>query len=78
MRPEIVWRNEQKIAFFEAEFGIADFPLQHLGTNRTFINIEEGDVVVGNFVKKDDELHEVGIRLLPEGLFAAPKQVVDE
>ena len=28
-------------------------------------------------MEKDDELHEVGICLLPEGLFAAPKQVVD-
>ena len=27
MRPEIVRGNEQEIAFFEAEFGIADFPL---------------------------------------------------
>ena len=29
-------------------------------------------------MEKDDELHEVGICLLPEGFFAAPKQVVDE
>src|SRR5208337_2361741 len=52
--------------------------LQHVGTNSAFVDIEKGDVVVGDLVEQDDELYEVGVGLLPEGLFASAKKVVDE
>ena len=46
--------------------------------NGTPIDIEERDVVVGNLVKKNDELHEIGVCLLPEGFFAAAEKVVQK
>src|SRR5882762_4404328 len=42
------------------------------------VDIEEGDVVVGDLMKKDDELDEVGVRLLPEGFLATAEKVVQE
>src|SRR5712664_40034 len=42
------------------------------------VDIEERDVVVGDLVKKDDELDEVGVRLLPEGFLATAKEIVQE
>src|SRR5229473_4749834 len=42
------------------------------------VDIEERDVVVGNLVKKDDELDEIGVRLLPEGFLASAKEIVQE
>ena len=78
MLKEIVWQDEQEAAFFAAQFGIADSPLQHLGRNRAFIHIKERHVIVGNLVQKDDELHQVRISLLPERLPAPAKQVVDQ
>src|SRR5229473_59392 len=46
--------------------------------NGALVDIEERDVVVGDLVKKDDELDEVGVRLLPEGFLATAKEIVQE
>src|SRR5258707_12355179 len=42
------------------------------------VDIEEGYVVVGGLMKKDDEFDEVGVRLLPEGLLSTSEKVVQE
>ena len=42
MCPEIVRRDEQEVALFEAEFRVADLALQHVGANRAFVDIEQG------------------------------------
>src|SRR5208283_5954710 len=78
VRPEVLRWDEQEVALFETEFRVADLSLQHVGTNSAFVDIEQGDVVVGDLVEQDDELYEVGVGLLPEGFFASSKQVVDE
>src|SRR6202042_1937577 len=36
------------------------------------------DVVVGDLVQKDDELHEVSVGLLPEGFLATAEKVIQE
>ncbi len=51
---------------------------EFVGRNGALIDIEESHVIVGDLVKQNDELHEVGVRLLPEGLLALAKQVVQE
>src|SRR5439155_18531690 len=42
------------------------------------VDIEEGDIVVGGLMKEDDELDEVGVRLLPERFLATAEKVVQE
>src|SRR5271168_3083519 len=46
--------------------------------NRALVDIEERDVVVGGLMKEDDELHEVGVGLLPERLLATAKEIIEE
>ena len=42
------------------------------------IDVKERDVVVSDFVKQDDELHEVGVGLLPEGFFAFAEEIIEQ
>src|SRR5208283_424714 len=42
------------------------------------VDIEECNVVVGGLMKKNDELDEIGVRLLPERLLAPAKEIVQE
>jgi hypothetical protein len=46
--------------------------------DRALVYIEEGDVVIGDLMQEDDELDEVGVRLLPEGFLASAKKVVQK
>jgi len=46
--------------------------------DRALVDIEERYVVIGDLVKEDDELDEVGVRLLPERLLASAKEIVEE
>ncbi len=59
-------------------FGLRDPVFEERRRDRALVDIEEGDVVVGDLVKKDDELHEIGVRLLPEGLLAAAEKIVQK
>ena len=40
--------------------------------------LEQRHIVVEHLVEQDDELHEVGVRLLPERLLAFPEDVVQQ
>ena len=55
-----------------------DAPVQELGIDRALLNIKQGHVVVSDFVKLDDELDQIGVRLLPEGLLAFAKEIVQQ
>src|SRR5580704_15654941 len=46
--------------------------------DRALINIEEGHIVVGDLVKKDDEFNEVRVRLLPERFLTATEKIVQK
>src|SRR5258708_24803044 len=46
--------------------------------DRALIDIEEGHVVVGDLVKKDDEFNEVRVRLLPERFLTATEKIVQK
>jgi hypothetical protein len=58
--------------------GLGDAVFKERRRDRALIDIEERDVVVGGLMKKDDELHEVGVGLLPEGFLATAKEIVEE
>src|ERR1700733_10386321 len=42
------------------------------------VDIEEGHIVVGHLMKKDDEFDKVGVRLLPEGFLPASEEIVQK
>src|SRR6266851_5799892 len=44
----------------------------------TTIDIEQGHVVVGDLMKKDDELDQIRVGLLPEGLFSFAEEIVQK
>jgi hypothetical protein len=69
-------RDEGKTLIKKELFGLLDSLLQKLGGNRTIIDIEESYVIKSDLMKKNDELHEVGVGLLPEGFLALAEQVV--
>ena len=58
--------------------GLRDPFFEERRRDRALVDIEEGDVVVGDLMKKDDELDEVGVRLLPEGFLATAKEIVQK
>src|SRR6266446_343345 len=68
--------NEDKMFVKKKLFCLLDSLLQEPWGNRTVINIEEGHVVEGHLVEQDDELHEVGVGLLPEGFLAFAEEVI--
>src|SRR6202795_633372 len=58
--------------------GLRDPFFEERRRDRALVDIEEGDVVVGDLMKEDDELDEVGVRLLPEGFLATAKEIVQK
>ena len=57
---------------------LLDLRFQQLPADGAFVDIEQGDVVVKDLVEQDDELHHVGVGLLPEGFLAAAEQVGEQ
>ena len=58
--------------------GLRDPLLEQRRRDGALVDIEEGHVVVGRLVKKNDELDEIGVRLLPEWFLAATEEIVQE
>ena len=58
--------------------GLRDPFFEERRRDGALVDIEEGNVVVGGLMKEDDELDEVGVGLLPEGLLATAEQIVQE
>jgi hypothetical protein len=58
--------------------GLRDPFFEERRRDGALVDIEEGNVVVGSLMKKDDELDEVSVGLLPEGLLATAEKVVQE
>jgi hypothetical protein len=50
----------------------------HPAIDGAFVDVEEGHVVTGDLVQLDDELHEVGVGLLPEGFLALAEEIVEQ
>src|SRR5258708_1685488 len=58
--------------------GLRDPFFEQRRRDGALVDIEEGYVVVGGLMKKNDEFDEVGVRLLPEGLLSTSEKVVQE
>jgi hypothetical protein len=58
--------------------GLRDPFFEERRRDGALVDIEEGDVVVGGLMKENDELDQVGVRLLPERLLATTEKVVQE
>jgi hypothetical protein len=67
---------DQDVFAFKACLALLNLALEELRIDPTGVNVEQRRVVVKDLVKKDDELHQVRISLLPERLLAATEQVV--
>src|ERR1019366_306512 len=61
----------------EPFLGFLKSPFDKVWRDGAFIDIEEGDVIVGNLMKKDDELHEIGVSLPAEVAFDFEHQPTD-
>src|ERR1700687_4989351 len=55
-----------------------DLLLYQIRVDRALVNVKERHVIVENLVEEDDELHKVGVCLLPERLLALSIKVVQE
>src|SRR5579864_9006235 len=73
-----LFRDQHGIRLGEPPLCFVDFLFQRGGVYRTFIDIEQSYVVERYLMEKDDELDQVRIRLLPEGLFTPPEEVVEQ
>src|SRR5271163_3108465 len=58
--------------------GLCDALFEKGRRNGALIHIEKRNVVVGGLMKEDDELHEVGVGLLPERLLATAKEIIEK
>src|SRR5882724_954078 len=59
-------------------FGFLNSLLKVRRRDSALVDIEEGDVVVGDLMKKDDELDEICVRLLPEGFLSLAEKIVEK
>src|SRR5580658_3032722 len=76
--PINLWGDGDIVASEKDLLGFGDPLFKEGWGDRALIDIEERDVVVGDLVEKDDELHEVGVSLLPERFLAAAEEIVQE
>src|ERR1700683_3316489 len=76
--PINLWNDGDIVASEKDVLGFGDPFFEKRWGDRALIDIEERDVVVGDLVEKDDELHEVGVSLLPERFLAAAEEIVQE
>jgi hypothetical protein len=74
--PIDLWRNGYVVVTENDILGLRDPLLEQRRRDGALVDIKESHIVVGGFMKKDDELDEIGVRLLPERLLATAEQVV--
>src|ERR1700733_11146468 len=72
------WDNGNIVASENDVLGFGDPFFEEGWGDCALVDIEERDVVVGDLVEKDDELHEVGVSLLPERFLAAAEEIIQE
>src|ERR1700751_2882482 len=70
--------NQQVVSRGKEALRFGDLGLDFVGVYGRLVNVEQGYVAIEHLVQQDDELHQIGVGLLPEGFFATPKQIVEE
>src|SRR5277367_145113 len=77
--PEIVLLPKlDGIGLGKPPFRFIDFSFECGVVDRPLVDIEERHIIKSDLVKKDDELHQIGVGLLPKGFLATPEEVVQE
>ncbi len=71
-------RDGHVVAPENIALSLSDPLFEEFRRDGALVDIEEGDVVVGDLMKEDDELHKVGVCLLPEGFLATAKKVIQK
>ena len=72
----VVWVDEQEFAGLEERLPPGYASRKKVRVDGAFVDVEERDVAVDRLVQQDDELDDVRIGLLPEGLLPRPKRLV--
>ena len=70
--------KQDGIGLGEPAFRFIDFSFECGVVDRTLVDIEQGHIIKRNLMKKDDELDEIRVCLLPEGFLASPEEVIQE
>ena len=70
--------KQDGIGLAKPPFRFVDFSFECGIVDRALVDIEEGHIIKRDLVKKDDELHQIGVGLLPKGFLAAPEEVIQE
>jgi len=68
--------KQDGIGLGEPAFRFIDFSFECGVVDRTLVDIEQGHIIKRNLMKKDDELHQVRVGLLPERFLASPEEVI--
>ena len=76
--PEVVRRDQDETAIFQAAFRVMDLALEDFGCDGAFVDVEQGDIVIGDLVQQDDEFDQIRVGLLPEWFPSLSKQVVQQ
>ena len=70
--------NGDEVPSHDDLFGLLNAFFKQRRRDGAFIDVEERDVIVGDLVKKDDELDEIRVGLLPEGFLTPAEKVVQK
>src|SRR5262249_198370 len=76
---QIFFLPEQNgIGLDEPALGLCYSAFEQVRIDRTFVDIEEGDVIESDLVEEGDEFQQIGVGLLPEWLLTSAKEIVEE
>src|SRR6267142_7046322 len=70
--------NQQVVSRAQEAFSFGDLGLDFVRVYGRLVNVEQGYIAIEHLVQQDDELHQIGVGLLPEGFLATPKQIVEK
>src|SRR6266576_4805685 len=70
--------KQDRIGLGKPPFCFVDFSFECGIVDRALVDIEERYIIKRDLVKKNDELHQIGVGLLPKGVLATPEEVVQE
>jgi hypothetical protein len=66
---------EQELAGLEQRLALGDASREKVWVDGALVDVEERDIAEDGLVQQHDELDDVRVGLLPEGLLAAAKEV---
>src|SRR5207249_3419044 len=74
----LLFPKKHGIGLGEPAFRFTDFSFECGVVDRAFVDIEQRHVIERDLMKKDDELHQIRVGLLPERFLATPEEVIQQ